>query len=57
MPRQEPVVIMPSTKQQALLGDNVVLECSAIGNPHPVITWDKYGGSLTKGRYRLLNGK
>ncbi|XP_053408068.1 cell adhesion molecule-related/down-regulated by oncogenes-like [Mercenaria mercenaria] len=56
VPRHDPAVIMPSTKLQALLGDDVVLECSAIGNPQPVISWEKYGGSLSEGRYRLQHG-
>lgn len=57
VPRQEPAVIMPYTKLQVQIGDDTVLECSASGNPQPVITWEKYGGSLSEGRYRLQNGK
>ncbi|XP_052779123.1 probable oxidoreductase PXDNL [Mya arenaria] len=51
-----PAVIMLCTELQATVKDNVILECSAIGNPQPVITLEKYGGILLSGRYRQIHG-
>lgn len=56
VPNREPAVIMPSGKVQAVVGDNVVLEGSAIGNPIPIITWEKYGGKLPPGRFTQKYG-
>lgn len=56
VPNQEPAVIMPTAKVHALVGQDVVLECSAVGNPQPVITWEKYGGKMNYGRSITKHG-
>lgn len=48
---------MPRAELHATVGDSVVLECSAVGNPQPVIAWEKYGGKLIPGRYTQKYGK
>ncbi|KAL4229419.1 hypothetical protein ACF0H5_012457 [Mactra antiquata] len=52
----KPTVIMPTTELKVQVGQNAVLECSAVGNPQPVITWKKYGGELNHERYKQLHG-
>ena len=47
---------MPTAKVHALVGQDVVLECSAVGNPQPVITWEKYGGKMNYGRSITKHG-
>lgn len=56
VPNQEPAVIMPTAKVHALVGQDVILECSAVGNPQPVITWEKYGGKMNYARATTKNG-
>ncbi|WAR26134.1 IHOG-like protein, partial [Mya arenaria] len=54
LPNQEPAVIMHVWSSKQRSETNVILECSAIKNPQPVITWEKYGGILLPGRYRQI---
>ena len=37
-------------------GSNVMLECSAVGNPPPQVTWHKFGGTIPPNRTELLPG-
>ena len=37
---------IPQSTVRALPGANLTLECAASGLPPPVITWERYGGSL-----------
>lgn len=37
-------------------GSNVTLECSAVGNPPPQVTWHKSGGTIPPNRTELLPG-
>ena len=48
---------MPTATVHSLVGQDVVLECSAVGNPRPVITWEKYGGEMNLGRSVTKFGK
>jgi len=48
--------VKPPVKVAALSGDNVTLNCSATGDPRPVITWKKQGGQLPVGRSQQING-
>jgi hypothetical protein len=40
-----------------VLGNDMMLECSAEGWPVPQVSWEKYGGHLPVGRYTQLMGK
>jgi hypothetical protein len=37
-------------------GANVTLECSAVGDPPPQVTWHKSGGTIPPNRTELLSG-
>lgn len=37
-------------------GSNVTLECSAVGDPPPQVTWHKSGGTIPPNRTELLPG-
>ena len=39
-----------------ILGTSVSLECSAVGNPPPQVTWRRVVGSLPKDRAEWLEG-
>ena len=39
-----------------VLGDILTLNCSATGDPQPVISWRKQGGHLPVGRNQQING-
>ena len=40
----------------ARLGDTLTLNCSATGDPQPVISWRKQGGHLPVGRNQQIDG-
>ena len=40
----------------AALGETLTLNCSATGDPQPVISWRKQGGHLPVGRNQQING-
>ena len=43
-------------KVVAHIGDTLILNCSATGDPQPVISWRKQGGELLAGRSQQING-
>ncbi|XP_071175632.1 interference hedgehog-like isoform X2 [Mytilus edulis] len=44
------------TEVEAHEGEDVTIECVAIGLPQPVVSWDKYGGSFPKERTDTIQG-
>ena len=48
--------IKPPAKVVAWVGDTLTLNCSATGDPQPVISWKKQGGQLPVGRSQQING-
>ena len=48
--------VKPPTKVVALFGGNLTLNCSASGDPQPVIRWKKQGGQLPVGRSQQISG-
>ena len=46
----------PPSKIVSMLSTDVMLNCSATGNPQPTISWRKQGGQLPVGRTRQING-
>ncbi|XP_015764729.1 PREDICTED: roundabout homolog 1-like [Acropora digitifera] len=46
----------PPSKIVSMLNCTVRLNCSAIGDPQPTISWRKQGGQLPVGRSRQING-
>nr|CAD7205079.1 unnamed protein product [Timema douglasi] len=56
-PDEEPrFLTTPPNNYTAQHGSNITLECSAVGNPPPRVTWLKYGGSLPRNRTELHPG-
>ena len=49
-------VVKPPAKVFAWVGDTLRLNCSATGDPQPVISWTKQGGQLPFGRSQQING-
>ncbi|KAK2547726.1 Peroxidasin-like protein [Acropora cervicornis] len=47
----------PSSKIVSILNCTVRLNCSAIGDPHPIVSWRKQGGQLPVGRSHQINGE
>ena len=45
--------LKPSVKVVASLGNNLTLNCSATGDPQPVISWKRKGAQLPVGRSRV----
>ncbi|XP_068696934.1 uncharacterized protein [Montipora foliosa] len=45
----------PPTRTFARLGDSLKLNCSATGDPQPVISWKRQGSSLPAGRNQQIN--
>ena len=48
--------VKPPVSIFAVLGDTLTLNCSATGDPQPVISWRKQGGHLPVGRNQQING-
>ena len=48
--------VKPPVSIFAVLGDTLTLNCSATGDPQPVISWRKQGGHLPVGRSQQING-
>ena len=48
--------VKPPLSIFAVLGDTLTLNCSATGDPQPVVSWRKQGGHLPVGRYQQVNG-
>ena len=48
--------VKPPVSIFAVLGDTMTLNCSAAGDPQPVISWRKQGGHLPVGRNQQING-
>lgn len=46
----------PPMRVAARAGDNLTLNCSATGDPQPVISWRKEGGQLPVGRSQQNGG-
>ena len=46
----------PPARVNAYSGDTLRLNCSATGDPQPVINWKKQGGQLPVGRSQQING-
>ena len=51
------LTVKPPAKVVATVGDTLTLNCSAIGDPQPVISWKRQGAQLPVGRsYLQING-
>ena len=51
------LIIKPPAKVVASIGDTLTLNCSAAGDPQPVISWKRQGSQLPVGRsYQQING-
>ena len=48
--------VKPPLSILAGIGDTLTLNCSATGDPQPVISWRKQGGHLPVGRSQQING-
>ena len=48
--------VKPPAKIVAAVGGTLKLNCSATGDPQPVISWKKQGGQLPVGRSQQING-
>ena len=48
--------VKPPAKVVAWVGGSLKLNCSATGDPHPVISWKKQGGLLPVVRSQQING-
>ena len=46
----------PPSKIASMLSSTVRLNCSATGDPQPIISWRKQGGQLPVGRSQQING-
>ena len=47
--------VKPPVKIVAVVGGTLKLNCTATGNPKPVISWKKQGGQLPVGRSQQIN--
>ena len=48
--------VKPPAKVVAWVGDSLKLNCTATGDPQPVISWKKQGGQLPFRRSQQING-
>ena len=48
--------VKPPIDVFAWLGDTLTLNCSATGDPQPVISWKKQAAQLPLGRSQVMNG-
>lgn len=48
--------VKPPAKVVASLGDTLTLNCSATGDPQPVISWKRQGAQLPIGRSHVSKG-
>ena len=48
--------VKPPWKIVAYIGANMTLNCSATGDPQPVISWKRYGHQLPVGRSQQIDG-
>ena len=48
--------VKPLAKIVKLIGANLTLNCSATGNPPPVISWKRQGSQLPVGRSQQIDG-
>ena len=48
--------VKPPVKVFAVPGDTLTLNCSATGDPQPVISWKRQGAQLPAGRSQQING-
>ena len=48
--------VKPPAKIVAVVGGTLKLNCTATGNPQPMISWKKQGGQLPVGRSQQING-
>ena len=48
--------VKPPAKVVAWFGGSLKLNCSATGDPQPLISWKKQGGQLPFGRSQQING-
>ena len=48
--------VKPPANIVAVVGGTLQLNCTATGNPQPMISWKKQGGQLPVGRSQQING-
>ena len=48
-------IVKPPGKVSAFTGDTLTLNCSATGDPRPVITWKRQGAAIPVGRSHRKN--
>ena len=49
-------IIKPPAKIKGRIGANLTLNCSATGDPQPVISWKRQGSHLPVGRSQQMDG-
>ena len=49
-------IVKPPVNVSAVFGGSVTFNCSATGDPQPVISWKKQGAQLPAGRSQQING-
>ena len=48
--------VEPPAKVIVLIGETLILNCGATGDPEPVMTWKKQEAQLPVGRSQQING-